>query len=300
MKIDESQKPYLLDSSLHNKIYTDIKEQLFSNLGKPPAAENKIAVYLAAQPGSGKTSLRNYLIGELDIANKSIVLNTDELRDYHPFYNALQSDPKLYAKAPYLVNPDASGWYEKLQMEAANSGYNLIIDSTLGGNVDNYAASMNKRLSEGYKPSLHILAINRELSKLGIYLRYENQMKNKGIGRFVSMLSHDTNYNNLVPNIDFLLKNIPWQRVDIFTRHIDENNAGNAVRLMLSSHNAINNTEIINQIKAEHTRHWTDIEKEYLKYRINQVDAMISARNGNPEQFRNDMRDLIQLLEMSS
>jgi predicted ABC-type ATPase len=302
MDIEDSQKPYLLDPKLHDSIYQDIMEHTFAGLEKPPTLDNRQAIYLAAQPGSGKTTLRNYLMYEMGISNNTVVLNADELREYHPDYHALQSDTINYAKAPYLVNPDANGWYNKLQAEASSKGYNLIFDSTLGGNANDYATSMRKRISEGYKLSLHVLAINSELSRLGIYLRYETQMLNKGNGRFVSMKAHDINYNNLVPNLSFLLDEIPWEKVGVYSRHVKEKDGiitNNAVKSLYSYTAPIDRSKIISVIMDERQKVWTEIERNYLKFRIDQVESQIKQRGGELGSFRNDLQNLIKLLDNS-
>jgi hypothetical protein len=302
MEVQESQKPYLLAPKQHDSIYQDIREHIFAGLEKPPTTDNRQAIYLAAQPGSGKTTLRIHLMYEMGIANNSIVLNSDELREYHPAYFTLQSDALNYAKAPYLVNPDANGWYNRLQAEASSKGYNLVYDSTLGGNANDYAVSMQKRISEGYKTSLHVLAINSDLSRLGIYLRYETQLLKKGNGRFVSMKAHDINYNNLVPNLSYLLDEISWEKVGVYTRHVKEKDGiitHNAVKPIYNCTAPVDKDKMLSVIIDERQKAWTTAEKAYLKFRIDQVESLIIKRGGKLEMFRNDLGNLIKSLDSS-
>jgi hypothetical protein len=175
-----------------------------------------------------------------------------------------------------------------------------MYDSTLGGNVQDYAASMKARITDGYTPSLHVLAIHRDLSKLGIYLRYETQVHARGTGRFVSMATHDVNYKNLLPNIGSLLDQIPWHKVEVFTRHIDVKNGeiiNNAVKPVYSSGKEIDKEAVLKIIQVERSRHWTNIEREYLQFRINQVEKLIKGRNGDLGQFYNDIGSLIASLD---
>ncbi|MGB4776477.1 MAG: zeta toxin family protein [Daejeonella sp.] len=303
MQVSDDQKPYLLSTKDHQQIYSEIKAYYTSRLQLKQANQEKCtAIFLGAQPGSGKTALKNHLLSKLSIEKSTIVINTDELREFHPQYRELLAEPIEFAKAPYLVNPDASMWTQKLCDDALKANYNLLFDSTLGGSPNTYINLFNRLKNSDYQLHLAILAVKPELSTLGIHLRYERQLAAEGSGRFVNTNVHDLNYNNLLPNLKNILTQASVDITEIYTR-----------KVLLSQNRLLNNTveclkSSINQnpfsypvfedvILKERSRSWTDVEKEYLRLRILQVSDLIQKRSGDLSAFKSKMQTLIPIVE---
>jgi hypothetical protein len=143
MQPSDRQKPFLLSDQDNADIYSTIKNDLIEPLRTDANQKKPVAYFLAAQPGSGKTILRNHILGESNIERSTLVINTDELREYHPSYRELLAHPTDFASAPYLVNPDSVKWTEQLRKDGIKGGYNLLFDVTLGGNSEYYIHSMN-------------------------------------------------------------------------------------------------------------------------------------------------------------
>lgn len=301
MNISDYQKPYLLDSKSFETIYRDIKEEQFS--GKyPPTTGQKIAIFTAGQPGSGKTTLKNELLGT-DRQKYFIEINTDEVRKYHPQYIALLSDPENFARAGWLVNPDSVKWCSRLASEATQKEYSLLFDMTFAGNVEGYLDMMKKHKEKGYRNELQILAVNPHISRLGIHLRYETQVNNEGYGRFVSMQSHDTNFENLNYNILKAVESGLLDSVGIYSRKIyrtpEGNIANNAIQLIHEDNRSgklMDSQKIIASISKEQNRSFSQLEREYLSHRSKQVEDLIKSRNGDPFKFNKNMQGLKEIL----
>lgn len=233
--ITQLKERYQLNEAEHEAIYTQvIRPVYFKNLTQ---TDRPTAYYLAGQPGSGKTLLRKTLYD--GIFGNAVILNTDDLRENHPSYAVLKSDPELYQKAPVLVNHDSSKWVQRLIAEAIANRFNIIFDSTLGAtNIDSFARGMTALKEEhGYAVGIHVLIVKRELSRLGIYLRYEHDLKESGSGRFVEMSTHDLNYRTIPENIEKLAGKIQLDEVSIYRRHIHRENGrliSNAVERIFS------------------------------------------------------------------
>ena len=121
-----------ISRSESDEIFSDILID-FVQIKRPSASANPKGVILGGQPGSGKSYLKDEVI--LEFKENFIFISTDDLRLYHPAYLELQQNPETVQNAANLVNLYASAWTEKLIKHCIENNYNLIIDSTLGGNI---------------------------------------------------------------------------------------------------------------------------------------------------------------------
>ncbi|MEC3881988.1 zeta toxin family protein [Parapedobacter sp. 10938] len=295
--ITQLKEHYRLNEAEHEKAYRDISSKYFSNIevvGKPAA------YYLAGQPGSGKTALRKTLYESL--SGNAVILNTDDLREYHPSYTDLKSDPELYHKAPVLVNHDSSRWVQRLIADAISMRANIIFDSTLGAErIDSFERGiMALKESHGYAVGIHALIVKPELSRLGIYLRYENDLKESGAGRFVEMSTHDLNYRMIPDNIEKLAGMFRLDEVSIYRRRIRSDGGrlvNNAVERLFSIKDT--DREKAEDIKAvineERARPLEPVEREYYRFRYNQVVRLLKERGAGLDQLRKDLAGLERL-----
>ncbi len=296
--LSENQKPYKLSDEIHYQIYNNIRDVYLFDKEKPL---EKIAIFLAGQPGSGKTTLRNSIYQDYD-TRFIVEINTDDIRNFHPKYKDLQKDPDNYKRAGWLVNPDSVSWASNLSEDAIKREYSVLYDMTFAGNVDIYQNMMKNNRESGYKNELHVLAVNPEISRLGTHLRYENQLKDKGVGRAVSIISHDANFNNLNGNIKSAIESGLVDRVCIYSRMIFRDHSGeiknNAVeRLYDSNIEGFDTRKMIDVVKKEHTRPFNGLEKEYLSNKYDQAKELISQRNGDLLEFTSNLKGLKEKLE---
>jgi len=229
-------------------------------------------VLLGGQPGSGKTKMRELAMNELP----SVVINADNLRDYHPMYERLrQAEPE---KASFLVNEDVSLWTQKLIQQAVKEKRNIVFDGTFGSSDQKMITETLTRFKgNGYETKLWVLAVPAELSKLGIYLRNEMQIMQTGSGRFVSVKVHDLNYKNIPANIEMTVKNSLVDQVCIFSRTVEKVN--NMVTLVHSLNKADAGFKNVADIFLQ-TRNQPlpATMKNYCSIRLNEVVTMIDKR----------------------
>jgi RimJ/RimL family protein N-acetyltransferase len=159
-------------------------------------------IFLGGQSGSGKSRLAEFHRTQFSNAGGVVVVNSDALREYHPQFAHLQQTQ--FEKASFLVNPDTVKWQQKLVKAASESGRNLILDGTLGGDPAPIRQTMQQLRERGYSVQLSILAVPALLSRLGIYKRYEDQLKMYGIGRWVGMATHDNQYLQIPQTVTLL------------------------------------------------------------------------------------------------
>jgi predicted ABC-type ATPase len=304
MQPSEKQKPYLLSAEESNDTYYLISRRylgnILSNSQRPP-----MAIFLAGQPGSGKTILRNHLLDTLQLQSASVVINTDDLREYHPAYKELTAKKSGFADASYLVNPDSVIWANRLREDAIKKKTNILFDVTLGGDPAIYSNTMAELKKEGYELFLAVLAVKQEMSRLGIHLRYESQLAEKGAGRFVGMEVHDRNYSNLTKNIEFITNQVDIEKVTVYARYNYQykSHLENKAVIPIFDFNKEISTDklpvqdLIKAIANERTRDRTRTEKEYLNLRIQTVNELIKARGGNPDAFLNDIKRITDRID---
>jgi UDP-N-acetylglucosamine kinase len=137
-----------------------------------------LGIILGGQPGAGKS----YLVKEVEdeFQKDFIFISTDDLRLYHPAYATLQQNPETLQNAANLVNPYASAWTERLIKHCIENKFNLI-DSTLGGNIYAVYQTVDMLRDNDFSFHLRLMAVPAFISKLSIFLRYESQLKEKGL-----------------------------------------------------------------------------------------------------------------------
>jgi predicted ABC-type ATPase len=274
-----------------------IKPDIFKNKTSNPNQES-LAIYLAGQPGSGKSSLRDEILAQRNLENSTIVLNTDNFREYHPDYITLLSDKHKYAQAPILVNEDASAWFKLAEADAKEKGLNILYDTTMGANsMNSFIEGISKNKSVGYNSEIHVLAVNEKVSKLGIYARYENENLRLGYGRMVTVSSHDNNYSNLPSNLKNLANNPNLiDRMTVYEKTLVRNENG---ILLNGKENRVFDSKDsekynlgIRTLLAIREKPLSDQQKEYFSNVLENTEKLILARRGDIANFKKDMSNL--------
>lgn len=180
------------------------KERIFEKIKKKYIPEqfpssNPQGVILGGQPGSGKSGLPKQIIQEFKEA--FIFISTDDLRLYHPAYESLQQNAETIQNAANNVSIYANYWTEKLIKYCIENKYNLIIDSTLGGKIQSNYDTIAMFIDNGYQVHLRVMSVPAIISKLSIFLRYEEQLTEKGFARWTRMEDHDDRFEHLETNL---------------------------------------------------------------------------------------------------
>ena len=185
-----------IPNSLNERIFEKIKKKYLLDV---QTSVNPKGIILGGQPGSGKSFLQKEIAKEF--TEDFIFISTDDLRLYHPAYLELQQNPETVQNAANLVNPYASAWTEKLIKHCIENNYNLIIDSTLGGNIQAVYDTIGMFRIKDFEVHLRVMAVPAIISKLSIFLRYETQLAEKGFARWTRMEDHDDRFNKLKINL---------------------------------------------------------------------------------------------------
>ena len=264
-----------LSENVHNQKYQLIIADYLSDTSS--ISNNPRVVMLGGQPGSGKTKMRE--LAEKEIY--SVVINADDLRDFHPMYRKLKfSNPE---KASYLVNYDVSIWTKKLIEQSVRERRNIVFDFTFGtSNQEMLREMLTMFRKNGYEMQLWILAVPAQFSKLGVYMRNEWQIRQTGLGRFVSMEAHDINYRNISANLQMVVENALVDRICIFSRLV-ELVEGKFVNNQVTRVYAFSKTDLDFADAAElfqklRNEPLTTELNDYFSFRLKQIVSMTNKR----------------------
>lgn len=169
--------------------YYDAKELLFSN-HTPSNNRSPIAILTGGQPGAGKSGI--VIKSRLDFEKNGInpvILDGDSYRGLYPNAKKIATEqPDKYAE----ITDKATGEVmRRLIAYSIDSGYDFIREGTL-----NSAEIVDQLLQspKNYKVIIRLLATCREESILSCFERYILMKEKTGIGRFITIQSHDKRY----------------------------------------------------------------------------------------------------------
>lgn len=174
------------------------------------------AVFLVAQPGSGKSRLQKVIDPELKRAGGYIDLDTDLYKPYHDQYDELmQRDDKLMAAA---TGADGREWMAKAQEYARKKRINVIVQD-IAMDPEHSAQMMRDYRDAGYSVSVAMMAAAKVASDQGINYRYFEQVRGRGAGRLTVQAKADQAYEG-VAGLARLLDEQPGlvERVQLFRR----------------------------------------------------------------------------------
>ena len=146
-----------------------------------------MAILLGGQPASGKTGLFDY-VRQTYSKLTFVEINGDEYRQYHP--RAAEISEEYGQDAPKYTQPFSNALVEYVKAECLRLRHDFIIEGTMRnyGVIERTTLETKKA---GFQCEAHALAIHRQDSLLGIFLRYERDKQRTGIGRFSPIEVHD-------------------------------------------------------------------------------------------------------------
>lgn len=208
------------------EIFNDI---LFDFTFAKTTQTKPLGIILGGQPGAGKS----YLVKEVEkeFQKDFIFISADDLRLYHPAYASLQQNPETLQNAANLVNPYASAWTERLIKHCIENKFNLIIDSTLGGNVNSVYQTIDMLRENDFSFHIRLMSVPALISKLSIFLRYESQFREKGFARWTRMEDHDDRFEKIPQVLEQILTTKPPDTTRFYQRVL----AGNITISLKSS-----------------------------------------------------------------
>ena len=210
-----------LPDEVDKAIYLKYERKVLGCVEPIKAGDERVAVFFAVQPGFGRGVLSRILGAELAEKN-TVTIDVDELRELHPKYKEWRADPTTAEYAWIRTVDSARDWGDQLMGSAIYNNLNIIVDATFS-NPGSVKAQIEALKKEGYKIAFKGLAIQRGVSELGYYSRFE-----EGAATYNALLvppeARDYAYAALAQTLDLIEQNQAAYdaRVQVYDRKGDQ------------------------------------------------------------------------------
>ncbi|MGW2540299.1 zeta toxin family protein [Kitasatospora sp. NPDC001574] len=153
--------------------------------------EKPVVVYVAGQPGAGKTRAARLVHRSL---HRPVHLAGDYFKVLHPDYlQLLRTDPR---RASEPIRADYRAWQAKAEAYVRERRGNLIIETT-PADPAKFTANAQAYRRAGYRVELLVLAVRAADSRQGTAHRYARASGRGVPARFTTTAGHDVHYRVL-------------------------------------------------------------------------------------------------------
>ena len=163
----------------------------------PYQSDRPTGIILGGQPAAGKSGLIKSILRDR-LPGRFVVINGDEYRQFHPRSRKISDE---YGQdAPKYTQPFSNALVEYLKAECLRLRCNFIIEGTMRiyAVIERTAKEVRQA---GFQVEAHALAVNRQDSLLGVFLRFEGDKQRTGVGRFSPIDVHDEAYQQIPLNL---------------------------------------------------------------------------------------------------
>ncbi|MFC3216493.1 zeta toxin family protein [Novosphingobium panipatense] len=211
--MDRDPDRYRLSPDKHRAIYKSRIAPLLFAQAAP--VERPTALVLGGQPGAGKSALLAAAHAEFDRRGGLIEIIGDDLRAFHPRYSELQRQDDR--TAAFFTDRDSGRWIEMAIADAAGRRCNVAVEGTMRL-PDKVAETLTRFRDSGFVTDARALAVNPELSALGILQRFIAQKDSRGYGRMTSMEAHRAALGGMLDTLDRMQDERLADRLTIYRR----------------------------------------------------------------------------------
>jgi hypothetical protein len=191
------------------------KVLLVTSFDNAKREKHPVAIILGGQPASGKTQLFEHIQDNIYPDKQFVVINGDEYRSHHPRSIDIEIEHgKNYADKTQSF---ANNLVKFMKEECIKKQYNFILESTFR-NIGTIKDTSEELKKENYKTAVHALSVPYWDSILGIFERYEGQIKAKGSGRFSPITTHNEAFTALPKNLKTCLQDQLFDEIFVYKR----------------------------------------------------------------------------------
>ncbi|WP_432973768.1 zeta toxin family protein [Dactylosporangium sp. CA-233914] len=204
---------YLLSDEQSQRIFNT--RIVPNELARGVPQDDPIVVFVAGQPGAGKTRTTQAVQDRLDERGGAVVVNSDFYKPYHPQYGRLLAEDDRNA-APY-TSMDGRRWMAAAERHLIEHRVDTIIETTMRDPGDFVEPAQMFR-DAGYRVEAVIMAVPEPLSRLGIVDRYHTQVAEQGHGRLTARENHDASYRGVLEAARAIDEDRIVDAVDVYRR----------------------------------------------------------------------------------
>jgi predicted ABC-type ATPase len=258
-----------ISKSTMESAYKDVERDA---LARTTAQENPKAILLGGQPGSGKSVLAAEAVRELRANGGAVVIDADRMREENPRYKQLSRvDPQ---NAADRTQKEAGEWAIRLTVAAVENRRNLVVDGTMRS-PENIRDLTSQLKDKGYEVEARVMAVNPETSAIRARLRFEEQVAERGTGRFVNKEQHDNAYTGMVESVRALERDRLADSVRVYDANQRQIYEHSQERGGLKG-----KAEAVQVLEQERGRAWTHAERRDYVSALDDINALAKQREG--------------------
>ncbi|GGN64178.1 ATP/GTP-binding protein [Streptomyces kronopolitis] len=152
-----------------------------------PDPARPVVVFVAGQPGSGKTMVVDLVHAALQRRGGAVRVDRDAYKAVHPHYGAFVAED--VRTAGVRVRPETYRWQSDVEARIREGRYDAVVEAPLA-HPSEFLAGVAAYRQAGYRVEIVALAVPEAVSQLGILDRYL-RLAEEGRARFVSWDNHD-------------------------------------------------------------------------------------------------------------
>ncbi|MGP3990801.1 zeta toxin family protein [Streptomyces sp. 3N207] len=152
-----------------------------------PRPARPVVVFVAGQPGSGKTLVVDLVHAALERRGGAVRVDRDAYKTMHPHYTAFLAED--VRAAGVRVRPETYRWQADVEARIREGRYDAVVEAPLARPKE-FLAGMAAYRQAGYRVEIVALAVPEAVSQLGILDRYL-RLAEEGRARYVSWDNHD-------------------------------------------------------------------------------------------------------------
>lgn len=199
-------------------------------------------------------------------------IDADRMREENPRYKQLsREDPQHAADR---THKEAGEWANRLTRAAVENRRNLVVDGTMR-NPENIRDLTTRLKKQGYEVQARVLAVNPQTSFARARLRFEEQVAERGTGRFVNKEQQDNAYNGMVESVRALERDKLTDSVRVYDakqRQIYENSHERGEWKQRAA--------ALDVLEQERGRAWTHAERREYVSTLADINTLAKLREG--------------------
>ena len=199
----------------------DRHEQILASLVLPTwtsgacAQRRPVAVFVAGQPGSGKSGMSALVKAALDQRGGAVLVSSDLYKRMHPQYSELLAEDDRTAGR--RVRSTVRRWQAEIEAHVRRGRFDTVVETALA-DPDEFRAAAGAYRRAGYRIEVAVLATPEPWSQLSVLDRYLSQAEASGAGRYVGWDNHDDCARGLLDTLAVLEAERLADLVTVFAR----------------------------------------------------------------------------------
>ncbi|WP_432251749.1 zeta toxin family protein [Streptomyces sp. HNM1019] len=233
------------------------------------ARTSPVAVFVAGQPGAGKSTFVDLVHPALARGGGTVRIGSDHYKRVHPCYPALLAIDDR--SAGVRTRPDTRRWQAEVEDYTRRHRLDAVIETALS-DPGEARTTLGAYRRAGHRVEVVVLAVPEAVSSLAVLHRYLQQVRATGAGRYVSARNHD-HCSRELPGV---LRVIEAERLAHLVAVIGANGVHYLNRLAPNGRWSIP-PRAVQALTAERTRPWTATEAR--RFRDTAARVGDTARN---------------------